>query len=78
MAQRQAEAFICGAYDRGEKRLRKLSFVVTAKEEAYQRYTEGDIIYVGNRVYKLGTRREVNETVIEYDLNLIKGKTKEA
>jgi len=68
-----SDIFICGKYDRAAKTLTSLMLVLTRDDELRQNYSEGDIIYVGSRVYKLGARSEVvDSNVIQYELAAIK------
>lgn len=69
-----AESFICGVYDRAEKTLKNLSFVLPPEEEQRQNYKAGDIIYVGSRVYKLGDRQVLSGGIIQYGLLVVKEK----
>jgi len=68
-----SDIFICGKYDRASKTLTSLMLVLTREDELKQNYSEGDIIYVGSRVYKLGQRSEVVDSdVVQYELVVIK------
>jgi hypothetical protein len=71
-----SDIFICGKYDRAAKTLTSLMLVLTRDDELKQNYSEGDIIYVGSRVYKLGQRSAVvNSDVIQYELVVVKAST---
>ena len=65
------DMFVVGRYDRANKSITSLMFVMPAEEELRQQYDEGMTVYVSNKAYKL-EHREVQGSVVVYQMKLLR------